>query len=215
MSNYRFNTRPAKRPMGVGRDSRRLSLGTRLLSRYGHFGHFPESGRFWKLPAVIFFSLLLSAAGATALEDPPNALSEPIRIVADRLVTDSNAQRAEFSGNVTASQGETQMTSDRLVIFYSGSGQPENVQESIQRIEAYGNVRIHLEDRVATTEKAIYTTTDRKLILTGQGSKITRGQDEITGNEIIFDRDRQTVNVESRGQGQVNAVIHSDQRGLN
>jgi lipopolysaccharide export system protein LptA len=170
-------------------------------------------GRLWRMPAVVLFVCLSS--GAMATETPSTASPEPIKIVADRLVTDSNARRAEFSGNVTATQGDTQMTSDRLVIFYSGSGGQNNVQESIQRIEAYGRVRINFDDRVALTDQAIYTTSDRKLVLSGPGSKITRGQDEITGNEIIFDRDRQTVNVESRGKGQVNAVIHSDQRGLN
>ena len=166
------------------------------------------------VPAAALFCFWLAAA-ALAADPPADAPREPINIVADRLLTDSNARRAEFSGNVTATQGDTRLTSDRLVIFYTGSGPQTAPQESVQRIEAYGNVRINMADRVATTDQAVYTAADRKLVLTGPGSKITRGQDEITGNEIIFDRERQTVTVESRGKGQVNAVIHSDQRGLN
>ncbi len=172
-------------------------------------------GRRFRTAAAALLGALLAAGWAAAAEPATAPPREPIKIVADRLLTDSGAKRAEFSGNVTASQGATTLAADRLVIFYTGGGTESTPQEGVQRIEAYGNVRIDMEDRVATTDQAVYTTADRKLVLTGPGSKIARGPDAITGNEIIFDRERQTVTVESRGRGQVNAIIHSGQRGLN
>lgn len=142
----------------------------------------------------------------------------PIKITADKLVTDSKAQTAEFTGNVTATQGDTKITADRLILHYGGQGdgQGKQVANDIKQIEAVGQVRILFDNRVAVSDKAVYTTEDRKLILRGPGSMIKDGQDEISGGEIIFERDTEKVFI-NKGQheGQVKAIINSDQVGLN
>jgi lipopolysaccharide export system protein LptA len=158
---------------------------------------------------------LAIGSAAVAVEDNASPTAKEITIRADRLVTDIKDRKAEFSGGVVANQGSNTISADRLIVFYSADGGADKPQESIQRIEAYGNVRIVFDNRNAVSEKAIYSPGERKLILSGPGTKIISGQDEIVGQEIVFDRERQTVNIESHGKGQVNAVIRSNQRGLN
>jgi lipopolysaccharide export system protein LptA len=149
-----------------------------------------------------------------AAEPKTNNAASPIEITADRMVTDNTSNTAEFSGNVKAVQDETQITADRLILHYSQSG--TSVSNGIDKIEAIGQVRILFDNRVAVSEQAVYTTSDRKLVLVGPNSKISEGTDEISGGQITFDRNTEKVTITKGNQdGQVKAIIRSDQRGLN
>lgn len=143
----------------------------------------------------------------------PTEPGEPVNINADRLVSDTTQRTAEFLGNVKVVQGTTTITADRLKLAYkANSADPAKAgAESIDTIEATGHVRIALDNRVAVGEKAVYTTIDRKLVITGPGAQITSGPDVIEGSTITFHRDSGKVEM----VGQVKATIRSDQRGLN
>lgn len=170
----------------------------------------------WGLIAIIL--CVWGCADLVFAEEPSVARSaSPIRITADKLVTDSNTNTAEFSGQVRAIQDNTEITTDRLILFYkSKKGRPENKGDSnIERIEAHGHVRIMFDNRVAVSDQAVYITSERKLTLEGPGSKVTSGQDEITGSKITFYRGDGRIALEGDAKNQVKAIIHSDQRGLN
>jgi lipopolysaccharide export system protein LptA len=143
--------------------------------------------------------------------------SEPIHITADRLVTDAKTDSAQFSGNVRAVQGDTEITADRLTVYYqSASGpSPDPNATTIKRIVAQGHVRIAFDNRLAVSEQAVYITAERILVLEGPGSKMISGRNEIVGSKITFFRDDGRVAMEGDGQNRVKAVLHSDQRGLN
>jgi len=142
---------------------------------------------------------------------------DPIRITADKLVTDNAKRSAQFSGNVKAVQGDTVITADRLTIFYkSGGGSSSATSGSnIERLEAEGQVRIEFDNKVAVSNQAVYIIAERKLVLSGPGSKVVSGQDEISGSKITFFRDDGRVALEGDDKNRVNAIIHSDHRGLN
>lgn len=169
--------------------------------------------------AVIASATICSPLGRTTLaeEAKTSVAQEPIRITADKLVTDSGSQTAEFSGNVKAVQGATEVNAQKLIVHYSGANlQNETEQaENISKIEAVGNVRIVFDNRVAVSDQAVYTTSDRRLILTGKGSRITSDANVITGSKIILDRNQDRMEIIGSEQTQVEAVLHSDQRGLN
>lgn len=142
--------------------------------------------------------------------------AEPIRITADKLTTDNKEQTAEFTGNVTAVQGDTEIKADRLKLFYGKQSNTQAArQTSIDKIEARGDVRILFDNRLAEAERAVYTTIDRKLILTGSQASVKSGQDMVLGSEIIFYRASGQVVINSNNGKPVKAIIHSDQRGLN
>lgn len=145
------------------------------------------------------------------------AESDPIRITADRLVTDNAKRSAQFSGNVKAVQGNTVITADRLTIFYNsgGSSSSNSSVQNIERLKAEGKVRIEFDNKVAVSNQAVYIIAERKLILSGPGSKVVSGQDEISGSKITFFRDDGRVALEGDGQNRVNAIIHSEDGGLN
>ncbi|MEJ2039498.1 MAG: LptA/OstA family protein [Desulfosarcinaceae bacterium] len=176
------------------------------------------------IPALIMVTLLAMAAllgafcpRASAAESDGGAKAEPIRITSDKLVIDNQGSNAEFIGHVKAVQGATEVTADRLTLYYRGAKQPgaESDAGSIEKIHVQGHVRIVFDNRVAVSEQAVYTTSTRTLVLTGQDSRITSDNNMITGDEITFDRNSGRVEVDNKGDGQVRAIIQSDQKGLN
>ncbi len=142
---------------------------------------------------------------------------DPIRITADKLVTDNAKRSAQFSGNVKAVQGNTVITSDRLSIFYTSAGGSSSATpgSNIERLKAEGKVRIEFDNKVAVSNQAVYIIAERKLVLSGPGSKVVSGQDEISGSKITFFRDDGQVILEGDEKNRVNDIIHSDHQGLN
>lgn len=172
--------------------------------------------RWLRIAMVILVTAIFTVHVQIARGEDPDR-SEPIEITADQLVTDSNSHTAQFSGNVIAVQGDTKVTTDRLVLHYGSTGSADEDQgrTNIEKFEAFGNVRIEFDNRLAVSDQAVYTTSDRRLILTGPQSKVTSGQDEISGSKIVFDRNTDQVKITGAAKSPVKAVIHSDQRGLN
>jgi lipopolysaccharide export system protein LptA len=147
--------------------------------------------------------------------------ADPIRITADKLVTDGRTNSARFTGSVRAVQGQSILTADSLTLIFDSKGDESGTSMSaegpadIKRIEAKGSVRIEFDNRVAVGEQAVYITDERKLVLKGPGAKVISGKDEVVGSKITFYRNDGRVSMEGDGKNRVKAIIHSGQKGLN
>lgn len=162
---------------------------------------------------MVWFAIFSTAA--MALADPA---PQTIHIQADRLVTYSNTHSAEFIGHVKVTQEKTTITSDRLKVIYKGGGvAQEGVNaQSIDRIEANGHVRIEMDGRTAESQQAVYTTADKKLVLSGPGTQVNLGKGQVVrGSVITFYRESGRVEIVGDKNNPVKATIRSDQRGLN
>jgi lipopolysaccharide export system protein LptA len=107
-----------------------------------------------------FCAAALGASGAQGDADP--APRGPVRIQAEQLVAEMEADRAEFSGAVrVAGEGYT-ITADRLIVqFHPGSiGQNRLTgalsARQISRITALGRVQILTDALSAEAELAVY-----------------------------------------------------------
>src|SRR5438128_2421168 len=110
---------------------------------------------------------VVPATVAVAQKNPapqglPNALQgfsqnrdQPVRIQSDGLVVRDKDKMATFTGNVHVTQGDTEMRSKVLVVFYVDNSkpgaapattmktaQPGSEQQQIRRIEATGGVLV-------------------------------------------------------------------------
>ncbi len=145
--------------------------------------------------------------------------TEKLHILADRLISDSEAKHAEFIGNVTATQGTTVIKSDSLRIYYKENlDNKENIisgEESIKKIVAKGNVKIRFDDSVAETEEASYTTETGVLVLSGADSKVLSGNNSISGTKITLYRTDGRITVESSNSKRVKAVLYTKEKGIN
>lgn len=136
-----------------------------------------------------------------------------IQIKADGLVAYNEASFAEFSGNVSAVQGTTQITSDKLKIYYNktseNKGKNDTGEESIKKVVASGNVVILSENRTAHTSMAEYTPSTKVIVLSGAGSRVISGNNYVSGDKITFYINEDRVIVERGKEKQVEAVFYS------
>ena len=154
----------------------------------------------------------------TTSKAPETATPETakIQITARRLVSNVSNKEAEFIGDVTARQGNTQITADSLKVFFGASSDAENKTptQSLEKLVASGNVEIKFDNRVAVAQQAVYITAQRLMVLSGPNAMVTDGENTISGETITFYRDDGRFTVEGGAGGRVKAVILPDRSGL-
>ena len=151
----------------------------------------------WSAPAVY----------AAPLGD--DAANEPIHIEADRMESDQRKESVLFAGNVEATQGDLVIRADQMTVHYRKTGQtagPANsAAQSIENLQATGNVKIIKEDWLASGDRMEFETEGRKVILTG-APKIWQGNNTVTGDKIILYLDEGKSVVENQNSGTGNRV---------
>lgn len=125
----------------------------------------------------------------------------PIDISSDHIEVQDRANRAIWTGNVHAVQGDMTMDAQRMTVAYTHATQPGQ-DPQIQRIDASGGVTV-----VSPTERAkgnfgIYDL-NRKLITLIGGVTLTRGTNVVNGARLVIDLNsgRSTVDGNAVGGG--------------
>lgn len=107
----------------------------------------------------------------------------PVDVAADRIEVQDRADRAIFSGNVDARQGNLRLTAARVTVAYASR---QGI--SIQRLEASGGVTLHTPSETATSQFAIYDL-DRRLVTMVGGVRLTQGANRVQGGRLVLDLD--------------------------
>jgi lipopolysaccharide export system protein LptA len=155
---------------------------------------------------VILVWLALAAWVCTVQASQGERNTLPIQIKSNELVADNAARTATFSGKVAARQGDVTIYSDKLVIHYGAGGQ------DVEKVEAFGNVRIVQGNRHGEAGHAVYDNKGGKIVLDGN-PKVFQGEDVITGKVITYFVDEQRSIVTGGPEERVNAVIHPGEKG--
>lgn len=155
---------------------------------------------------AILLCLAVAAGVCTAQAAPAERNSLPIEIKSNELVTDSAAKTATFAGKVSARQGDITIYSDKLVVRY-GSDSRE-----VEKVEAFGNVRIVQGNRRGEASHAVYDSKGGKIILDGN-PKVFQGEDVISGKVITYFLDEQRSVVTGEPGARVEAIIHPKEKG--
>jgi len=124
--------------------------------------------------------------------------SLPIDITSDKVEARWNENLVIFKGNVIARQKDMVIYADSVDVVTSKDG------KGIERVIAEGNVKIQQGLRVADCQKAVFHNLDQKLFLTGD-PRVSEGGNIVLGDEIIFDIDKNRVEVKGGpgGRGKV------------
>ena len=176
----------------------------------------------------------------------PNAMQgfsqnrdQPIQIEAASLEMIDKKKEATFAGNVKVVQGDTTMTSKKLVVFYDSSqpagaapqpgqkagsksaGAPSAPMQSatpgpggsssIRRLEARGNVVVTQKDQVVTGENAVFETRTNLITMLG-GVVLTQGKNVLRGDRLMVDMTTGVSRVES-DNGRVQGLFVSSGQG--
>ena len=133
------------------------------------------------------------------------------------MIASPNNNEVEFIGNVKVTKGATIIVSDNFKVYYDNSDKDSKgnkeitaSEDSIKKIVAYGKVTIWFDNKIAKTEKAVYTKKTEILELIGVGSSLTSNKNSISGSKIIFYRKNEHIIVESSKKERVEAVFYSE-----
>ncbi len=163
--------------------------------------------RWCGLTLLLWALLAFSAARAEGLaQHDPNL---PIEITADRLVVEQNQERAIFSGNVQAVQGNLSLRAQRLLVYYHLAGEEKAETQAVRRIEAEGKVVISSPNENATAERAVYDVREGRIRLEGK-VVLTSGENVIEGERLEIDLAARTAVVSASADktgGRVRALF--------
>jgi lipopolysaccharide export system protein LptA len=105
----------------------------------------------------------------------------PVDVDAARIEVQDRADRAIFSGGVTATQGNLRMTSERLTVAYTNTS-----GVNVERLEASGGVTVRTPTETAQGNFAIYDV-DRRIVTMIGGVHLTQGANRVQGGRLVLD----------------------------
>jgi lipopolysaccharide export system protein LptA len=139
-----------------------------------------------------FLALLPLLAVGPALGQGSSSLrnhdsNAPVDVASERIEVQDRANRAIFSGNVIARQGDLTLNSARLTVIYANApASGSNVQ--IQRLEASGGVTLRSPTETARGNFAIYDLNSRLVTMIG-GVVLDQGSNHVQGGRLVLDLD--------------------------
>jgi lipopolysaccharide export system protein LptA len=173
---------------------------------------------------TLLILLVVSIAQAKDNSTKINKLhsKEPIEIVSDRMDAFNEKKMVIFSGNAVATQGDKEIKSDRLILYYkkeTGKKDKTGVKAiegtgDLEKIEAKGNVIVTQKARVATGDEAVYFQNSGQIIMTGNPT-LRDGKNLIKGNKVIVFVNEDRGVVESDTKKRVKAVIYPQEKNEN
>ncbi|MFN2348980.1 MAG: lipopolysaccharide transport periplasmic protein LptA [Thioalkalivibrio sp.] len=158
---------------------------------------FPDRSR----AAVLLAGLVIALITALASASERNL---PIRIQSDSAELDDQKGVSVYRGNVVVTQGELVIHADLLTVH-----SPSRV---LQRMEAQGNLaklRTLTEDGREVRAEARhmeYLAAERRMVLT-RNARIWQEKDEFSGERIVYDMDRETLEAASGDSGRVEVIL--------
>ncbi|MDD9304617.1 MAG: hypothetical protein HUK40_20630 [Desulfobacter sp.] len=158
---------------------------------------------------ILVLSLWLFAAQAFCASNDTAISDSNLHVVSDEMIAEQNNSMVEFIGNVKATREDSILLADSVKVFFHTSETKEEGQSNVKKIVATGNVEYTAGERKAFADKAVYTTGDEILILTGKAPKLITGKSYVTGKKITLFRLEERVMVESDGQKRVQAFFDS------
>ena len=131
--------------------------------------------------AALLALLALSPAASQTSALKGHDSRAPVDFAADRIEVQDRADRAIFSGNVVATQGQLKLTAPRVTFVYSNVGGLE-----LKRMDASGGVTVSSPSETARGEFAIYDFDSRLITLIG-GVSLIRSDSRVSGGRLVID----------------------------
>ena len=155
---------------------------------------------------VLLLAHVMASAVLAADTSGGERKNQPIQIKSNFLSTDSAKHTAVFTGKVQARQGDVTIYCDRMVIYYS------EVEKDVEKVEAFGNVRIIQGNKTALSGHGIYENKAGKIVL-DDNPRMYQGEDEVTGKVITYYIETQQSVVTSDPDSRVFVTIHPKKKG--
>lgn len=158
-------------------------------------------------------TLVAVAQGAAQTENRPGLFKmapqqreQPVRIASLSLEVRDPAKFATFNGDVHITQGELDLRTNALVVFYADmsaakrSADGGRNQQQIQRMQARGAVVITQKDQRATGDQADFDVVGNRFTLNGN-VVVTRCRDVMRSDRLSVDMTTGIYRMEGRVEG--------------
>ena len=132
---------------------------------------------------VVTALFLLSAPAAAQTRHNTDA---PIDFGADHIELQDRANRAVLAGNVTVRQAEMTLTAQRMTVNYTG--QVENGNPQVSRLDASGGVTVTRPDQTARSQFGVYDLNRRVITMLGS-VRLTQGGNTVNGGRLTINLD--------------------------
>jgi lipopolysaccharide export system protein LptA len=161
---------------------------------------------------VLFLLFFALPVVAQSLQPDSN---QPIEINADRLEVVQPEQKAIFSGNVMATQGNVKLTSERMIVFYRPAGQGGG-ESGVSRIEVIGNVEMHTPTEAASGDRGVYNVDNKQILVFGnvllrRDKNVLKGErleyNLVSGRSLLTAGDTGAPVSAEQGSGRVKGVF--------
>ncbi len=152
-------------------------------------------GRLLSQPArFIFVCLVLSISlfgtiafsAPASLSESPEDKKAPLKINADKMVSDKKNGLVSFFGTVVATKGKLTLKADRMIVYTTED------QGGFTKIEAFDNVKITRGEKVATGSKGVYLADTKKIVITGD-PVLYDGKNKATGEKVVYYLDQEDM----------------------
>ena len=159
-----------------------------------------------RLALVCLAWLLVAVPSLGAAEkELPKPSDLPVEVTALHLEALQEQRKAIFTGEVVAKQGDMSLYCDKLVVY----SLPD--QDQVDRLEAFGRVRVVQGDRTATADQAIYRHQQGTLELRGN-AQVHQAQNQVSGEEIMVYLQEDRSVVKSGEDGRVRAILYPEKK---
>ena len=159
--------------------------------------------------------MLLGIMAASVAQAQSLDSKKPIEIASDTLEVLQQEQKAVFSGNVIARQGNITMQSAKMIVHYTNNGQASGTTKGISRIEADGGVFFKSLAETARGAKAVYEV-DKEMITMMGNVVLTRDKNVLKGTYLTYNlstgRSMLGSNAQTGG-GRVKGLFVPNQKG--
>ncbi|MCD4676117.1 MAG: hypothetical protein K8S18_09005 [Desulfobacula sp.] len=173
---------------------------------------FCKSSFTFLLSSFLFGFVLLCQTNNVSSQTQNKANEAPIYVISDKMIAQKDASMVEFIGNVKATRLDSIVFADSIKIYFVDNNKEKDsdAQSNVKKIVSTGNVRYRAGERKAFADKAVYTTHDDILVLTGKAPKLITGSSFVTGKKITLFRIQDKVLVESDGTKRVEAFFNPE-----
>lgn len=110
---------------------------------------------------------------------------KPVEVTSDALEVFQSENRAVFSGNVVAVQGDIKLKADKMNIHYRKAAEKTSQSQSIQKIEVEGNVFLATPEETASGASGLYDV-DAHTITLNTNVVLTKGQNTLKGDHLVY-----------------------------
>ena len=134
-------------------------------------------------------------------------VSKDIEITATTMEWNKDDSIAVAIGDAKAIQGNNVLTADKIVVFFS----KKKEIESIEKLDASGNVKFTRENQIALGDNAIYFVKSEKIFFKGNVS-LQREDSVMLGDELSIDLKTSSSKLTSKSNEKVRAKYKTEKK---